>query len=107
MRILFDQGTPVPLRSVLGGHWVETAFERGWGDLDNGQLLVAAESEGFELLVTTDQNLRYQQKLTGRRISILVLTTTSWPRIRQHTDLVAAVIDGLQASQYRELSFPK
>ena len=107
MRILFDQGVPVPLRSALGHHTVESAFERGWSDFDNGQLLDAAESEGFELLVTTDQNLRYQQNLTVGRISILVLTTTSWPRIQKHTDLIAAVIDALRAGEYRELSFPK
>ena len=80
MRVLFDQGTPVPLRSVLAHHLVETAYERGWQSLTNGELLQAAEAAGFELLVTTDQNLRHQQNLANRRIAILVLKTASWPK---------------------------
>lgn len=80
MRILFDQGVPVPLRRELPDHDIRTAAEIGWSDLANGDLLNAAESL-FDLLITTDQNLRYQQNLTGRKIAILVLKTTSWPRI--------------------------
>ena len=60
MRILFDQGTPVPLRRYLSGHTVSTAYEMGWSDLANGDLLAKAESQ-FDLMMTTDQNLRYQQ----------------------------------------------
>jgi len=78
MKIVFDQGTPVPLRRALKGHAVATAYELGWAELDNGELLAAAESE-FDVLVTTDQNLRYQQKLAGRRLAILILPTTNWP----------------------------
>ena len=65
MRILFDQGTPVPLREHLPGHVIETAFELGWSTLENGALLAVAE-ESFELLITTDQKLRYQQILLGK-----------------------------------------
>src|SRR5882672_9232123 len=82
MRILFDQGTPVPLRDHLVGHVIETAFELGWSTLENGALLAAAE-DSFNLLITTDQKLRYQQNLAGRNLSILVLMTTSWPRIQR------------------------
>ncbi len=64
MRILFDQGTPAPLRRALPLHNVETSFERGWSTLVNGELLSAAEAAGFDVLVTTDMNLRYQQDLT-------------------------------------------
>jgi hypothetical protein len=81
VRILFDQGTPVPLRESLRQHEVATAFERGWSDLKNGELLDAAEREGFVVLVTTDTNLKFQQSLSGRRIAIVVLLSTSWPRI--------------------------
>ena len=66
MNILFDQGTPVPLRAALVGHTVETAYERGWSTLSNGDLLTAAETASFDLFITTDQNLRHQQKLFGR-----------------------------------------
>ena len=76
MRTLFDQGTPVPLRESLVGHSVETAYERGWSKLSNGELLTAAQAAGFHLFVTTDQNLRDQQNPAGRRLAILVLPTT-------------------------------
>ena len=82
MRVLFDQGTPAPLRHALIGHSVETAFELGWGTLQNGALISAAEAQGFEVFLTTDKNLKYQQNLAGRRLAIVVLSTTSWPRIR-------------------------
>ena len=106
MRILFDQGTPVPLRRHLTGHQVETAYERGWSRLKNGELLDAAERDGFEVLVTTDANLRYHQCLAGRRIAIVVLTTTSWPRIRRAVDAVIEVIDGVTLSGYVEVTIP-
>lgn len=65
MRVLFDQGTPVPLRQFLTQHEVTTAFERGWSKLKNGDLLDAAEKDGFAALVTTDLNLKYKQNLTA------------------------------------------
>ena len=106
MRILFDQGTPAPLRRALTKHEVTTAFERGWGTLQNGELLHAAEAVGFEAIITTDQNLRYQQNLEGRRLAILVLLTTDWRLIRQHTDYVVTAVDGLTPGAYLELPFP-
>lgn len=77
MRILFDQGTPAPLRHLLAGHAVSTAYELGWSTLKNGELLAAAEGQAFEVLVTTDTNLKYQQDLGSRHIAIVVLGTTS------------------------------
>lgn len=70
MRILFDQGTPVRLRKLLNPYQVETAFERGWSTLSNGELLAVAEQEGFEVFVATDRNLRDQQNLSRGRIAI-------------------------------------
>ena len=67
MRILFDQGTPAPLRRQLDDHVVDTAAERGWSDLDNGDLIDSAEQAGYDVLITTDHNPRYQQNLAGRR----------------------------------------
>jgi len=69
MKILFDQGTPAPLRLIMASHSVDTAYERGWQTLENGQLLDAAEREGDEVFVTTDQNLRYHQNFVGRKIA--------------------------------------
>ena len=104
MRILFDQGTPVPLRRHLHPCEVDTASELGWAELENGDLLAAAEEEGFDLMITTDQNLRYQQNLDERRIGIIVLMTTSWPRIRGRVDAVIAAIDRLPEGGYVEVS---
>lgn len=87
MKLLFDQGTPVPLRTHLPNHTIETAYEKGWSNLNNGDLLTHAESYGFDALLTTDQNLLHQQNLTGRKITVVVRLTTSWPRIKDHIDL--------------------
>lgn len=106
MKVLFDQGTPAPLRSILTGHDVKTAFECGWDRLENGALLAAAEAAGFEVFITTDQNLRYQQNLSQRRIAIVVLTTANWPRLRPHTQLVVKALEGLDAGALVEISIP-
>jgi predicted nuclease of predicted toxin-antitoxin system len=102
MRILFDQGAPVPLRRSLVGHEVATAWQRGWAELSNGDLLAAAEADGFDLLVTTDQNLRYQQNLTARRIAILVLTVANWPTLKPHAADIASRVASMQPGEYRE-----
>jgi len=101
MRILFDQGTPVPLRHALAPHVVETAFDNGWSNLSNGNLLDAAEDDSFDLFITTDQNLRYQQNLSGRKVSIL--PTTRWPVIEKHVTDVVAAVNSIKPNQYREL----
>ena len=101
--VLFDQGTPVPLRKELGSHRVETARERGWSVLGNGDLLHAAEEAGSEVLVTTDQNLRYQQNLASRSIAIVVLSTTSWPRIQRSAFRVRDAVDASHVGSYTEV----
>jgi hypothetical protein len=103
MKILFDQGTPVPLRRQLTGHDVATAYELGWSDLSNGALLNAAEEAGFQVLITTDQNLRYQQNLRERQIAIVVLRSTSWPRIRLHVEEIRRTIDAVNAGGFFEV----
>lgn len=104
MKILFDQGTPAPLRRYLPGHKVDTAYERGWSELSNGDLLTAAEHDLYDLLVTTDRNLRYQQNFAGRQIAVVVLLSTSWPRIQQHIERIQTVVDNIQAGEYREIA---
>ena len=103
MRVLFDQGTPVPLREFLGEHDVSTAYERGWSMLENSDLLDAAEREGFEVLVTTDRNLRYQQDLGVRSIAIVVLSTTSWPRIQRGIPTVVRAVNDAVSRSYVEV----
>ncbi|MBC7932924.1 MAG: hypothetical protein H7Z38_20365 [Rubrivivax sp.] len=90
----------------MPNHTVETAYEKGWSNLKNGDLLTRAESDGFDALITTDQNLPYQQNLAGWKISVVVLLTTSWPRIKNHVALVVQAIDNLQPGSYEEISFP-
>ena len=106
MKVLFDQGTPVPLRRHLPGHSVDTAFERGWSDLQNGDLLDQAEAAGYELLITTDQQLRHEQNLSGRHLGVLVLLTTSWPKIRKRVQEVAAAVARMRPGDYEEMDIP-
>lgn len=103
MRILFDQGVPVPLRRYLGDHSIDTAYEKGWSRLSNGDLLDAAEQAGYELLITTDQNLPYQQNLGRKNLAILALPTTSWPRILSLIEDVRAAVDQIAPGDYRQL----
>ena len=103
MNILFDQGTPVPLRTYLHDYEVETAYERGWSTLKNGELLKEAEANGFEILVTTDQNLKYQQQVIGRTIAIVVLLSTSWPKIKKCIPEIQAAISIVTPGEYQEI----
>jgi hypothetical protein len=106
MRILFDQGTPAPLRAALASHEVTTAYEAGWSRLANGALLQAAEASGFDIMVTTDRNLRYQQNLAGRRLAILVLSTTSWPRIQAALPAIVSAVEASRPGSYAEVAIP-
>ena len=104
MRILFDQGTPVPLRQHQTSHVVDTAFERGWSTLRNGELLDVAEHERYDLLITTDQNLRYQQQLAARQLAIIVLLSTSWPRIQRRIEAIQAAVERVVPGGYEEIA---
>ena len=106
MRVLFDQGTPVPLRLSLTRHEVTTAYERGWSQLKNGDLLNAAEKAGVEVLLTTDLNLKFQQNLQLRRIAFVVLSTPSWPRIQRAADTVVRAINAATPGSYIEVDIP-
>jgi hypothetical protein len=86
---------------------VDTAYERGWAALANGELLATAERDGYELLITTDQNLRYQQNFSGRTIGILILSTTSWPRIQHHLDAIQSAIDTVEPGAYVEITITR
>jgi len=106
VRVLFDQGTPAPLRLLLSDHEVSTAYERGWSTLKNGELLTAAEGQGFQVLVTTDTSLKYQQNLVSRSIAIVVLGTTSWPRIKVAAEVVNAAVNAAAPGTYAEAAIP-
>ena len=106
MRILLDQATPVPLRPYLSGHDVSTAAQQGWDKLRTGDLLKAAEDAGFEVLVTTDKNMQYQQNLSTRRIAIIVLGKGNWPLIEPHVQLVIAAVNAAETGSFAEVDIP-
>lgn len=103
MKILFDQGTPAPLRRFSQSYEVITASEKGWDDLSNGDLITAAERDGFEALVTTDRNLRYQQNLSARKIAIAVILHSAWPLLQQRALEVSNAIAALKPGEFFEL----
>ena len=104
-RVLLDEDLPVRLRHHFPeGVQVETVEYRGWKGLRNGALLGFA-AKAFDVFVTTDKNLQYQQNVAGRRLAILVLPTTSWPVIRTHVTQVVAAVNEVRAGELRELSF--
>jgi hypothetical protein len=82
---------------------VATAFELGWSNLRNGELLAKAETS-FDLFITTDQQLRYQQNLVGRRLAILVLLSTSWPRLRKFVSEIQEAVETIQPGAYWEIT---
>lgn len=104
MKILFDHGTPAPLRRDLHEHTVDTAAEKGWDSLLNGELLDRAEQEGYEVLITTDQSMRHQQNLAGRRLAIIVLLRTAWPYVRLRVEDIRAAVAEAQPGELREVS---
>src|SRR5579864_3850500 len=92
MLVLFDQGTPIGIRDSLPGHRVRTAAQQGWSTLLNGQLLQAAEHAGFDVLLTTDTNLQFQQNLEGRKLAVVILNRNKWKLIRRVLPQIAAAV---------------
>jgi hypothetical protein len=106
-RVLFDVNVPRPASRLLIRHAVEFADQRGWRELTNGDLLSAAESDGFDVMLTADTNLRYQQNLAARRIAIVALSTNAWPIIRDNPDPMIRAIDAATAGSYQEVRFTR
>lgn len=107
MLIIFDQATPVPIRVYLENrHIVRTVAQQGWDRLKNGDLLIAAEEAGFELLLTTDKNMRFQQNLARRKIAIVVLGQQQWPELRPHVHLIVNAVNTATPGSYIEVSIP-
>lgn len=107
MLVLFDNGTPRTLaRYLIERHTVTEARARGWAELENGELLREAENAGFEVLVTTDKNIGYQQNLKDRKISIVVLGKGRWTLIEPHVRLVIEAVNSAVAGSYLEVEIP-
>lgn len=107
MLILFDHGTPRGITRSLAGHTVKEARAQGWHRLSNGDLLEAAEKAGFDLLLTTDKNIRYQQNLKHRKIAIVVLGKGRWRLIKPLLTRVVATVDAAQPGSYTEIEIPE
>jgi hypothetical protein len=106
MLILFDHGTPAPMQSSLTGHTVRQAKAQGWDTFKNGDLLIAAEAAGFDVLITTDKNMRYQQNQSGRTIAIVVLGNAQWPVLRMHAAHVVAAVAAATPGSFTEVDIP-
>lgn len=102
MRIVFDHVTPRGIAHFLRSHTVTTAKEQGWDRLTNGDLLAEAERAGFDVLLTADKNMRYQQNLTDRRIALVVLSTPQWPLVRLHMERIAAAVNAAKPGRYTD-----
>ena len=107
LRILFDKNVPVGVRGLLPNHKVSTFVETQWPDqLKNGELMAMAEQAGFEVMVTSDQNIRYPQNLSGRKLALVVLGSNIWPVVRQYGAAISARVDGAVAGGYDFIEMP-
>jgi len=106
MLILFDNGTPRGVARFLTGHTVEEARARDWEELANGELIDAAEQAGFEVMVTTDKNIRYQQNLEARKIALVVLEHSQWPMVKLVAGNIASAVNAAQPGSYQEVDVP-
>ena len=107
MRVLFDQGTPVPIARFLTGHTVKTARQLGWDTVANGELLRLAEEAGFDVLLTADKNLCYQQNLKSRRIAIVVLSLNRWSLIEKIIPQIVEAVNRATPGTVTVVNAPK
>ena len=105
--VLFDKNIPRGIRPHLVGHTVRTTEDEGWPGLENGDLLFAAEQAGFEIVLTADRRIRYQQNLAGRKMAIVVLDQQQWPKLRPHVQLVVDAVNSATAGSYIEVKIPR
>ena len=106
MRVLFDNGTPRPIAGGLTGREIAHARRIGWHELKNGELIQRAEEAGYEVLLTTDKNIRYQQNLSGRKIALVVLGNQQWPLVKLHLGRIAAAVNSCTPGSYTEVDIP-
>ena len=106
MRILFDHNVPSGTAAALIGQEVTEAMQRGWDRISNGELLAKAEAAGFDVLLTADKKIRYQQNLQGRKIAVVVIGNPTWRILRQHLDRVARVVNSAVPGSYVEVEIP-
>jgi predicted nuclease of predicted toxin-antitoxin system len=107
LRILFDMNVPIGVRHFLVNHEVRTVVEMGWpSQLENGEPLNAAEAAAFDVIVTSDQNIRHQQNLAGRKLALGVLGSNIWPIVRKHAKAIATTVDAATPGSYDFIEMP-
>jgi predicted nuclease of predicted toxin-antitoxin system len=107
LRIVLDKNVPVGVRRFLSGYEVRTFVEMQWRpQLENSELLKAAEASGFDVMVTSDQNIRHQQNLMGRKLALVVLGSNIWPVVRDHGVAIAAKVDAATPGSYQFIEMP-
>lgn len=107
MKVLVDNNIPSGLIKILAEHEVFTCPKLGWTTLKNGILLMKAEDEGFDIMVTADQNLRYQQNLAQRRISIIVLGSNRWTIVKHYAEIIVSGVSAATANSYLFIEMPE
>lgn len=106
MRVLFDHNVPKGIAASLTGHTVALAVQLGWETISNGKLLAQAEAAGFDVMLTADKNIRYQQNLRHRSIAIVLLTNPTWRDVMPYVDRVAVGIDAALPGSFAEVEIP-
>jgi hypothetical protein len=107
LRIVFDKNVPVGVKLFLSTHQVRTFADMQWHtQLENGELLAIAEAAGFDVMVTADQNIKYQQDLSGRKLSLVVLGSNIWPIVQDHGPLIASKVDEATLGSYDFVEMP-
>jgi hypothetical protein len=106
MNVLLDECTPRVVKKMTGGHTIRTAQEMGWGGYKNGDLLTAAEDAQFDVFITTDKNLRYQQNIKGRKLALLVLPSNKVPTVEALIPFIESTLTTIQAGDFVEIPLP-
>jgi hypothetical protein len=106
-RVVFDEGVPRPLKRVLTGHDVRTAPEMGWAGLANGRLLAAAEGAGFDVMLTSDQNMQFQTNISGFRLAVIVIPTNRWGIVRNNIAVIERALAAAQAGTFSAVKFAR
>jgi predicted nuclease of predicted toxin-antitoxin system len=105
VKVLFDHNVPHRLRYSLPAHEVNSADEMGWSELENGELMRAAELAGFVVMVTADQNISAQQNLHAVKLAMVVLNTNNWNVIKDNPGIVAAAVDAAKPGSFQVVNF--
>jgi hypothetical protein len=107
MRILLDENVPEGVRNQLPGHEVKSVEEMGWNGIVNGKLLTLADAAAFDVMITGDLNIRYQNNLTPLRIAIVAISTTHWPTVRANFRVVRKAVESASSGTYRSVQLPR